>query len=134
MLTREELISLAVDDYFIGCNKHNHAQVMSTMSNDCLMHFPAARFRYEGHAALSTHFEDFLGNFKDIKFHNFTNITDSETQSIVSYFNIDLIDHDGAEIKMKNCNIFHCDDQGLFNEIIIYNTQALDKGFQEGNS
>ena len=53
MLTRDQLIKLAVDDYFIGCNINNHQQVMSTMSNDCVMRFPAATFRYDGHEALS---------------------------------------------------------------------------------
>ena len=134
MLSRDQLIKLAVDDYFIGCNINNHEKVMSTMSQDCVMRFPAATFRYEGHEALSIHFTDFLSNFKVINFHNFTNIVDVESQSIVSYFKIHLTDHDGIEIKMANCNIFHCDEDGLFNEVIIYNTAALDKGFQEGNS
>jgi len=134
VLQRQELIKLAIDDYFIGCNKHDHASVMSTFSQDCLMHFPAASFRYEGYDALATHFDDFLGNFAIINFHNFSNIVDVETQSIVSYFKIDLTDHDGKLIQMKNCNIFHCNEDGLFKEIIIYNTQALDKGFQEGNA
>lgn len=134
MLNREQLIKLAVDDYFIGCNKHDHAMVMSTMSSDCVMRFPAATFLYEGHASLSTHFNEFLDNFDVINFHNFVNVSDPDTQSLVSYFDVHLIDHDGAEIKMKNCNIFHCDDDGLFKEIIIYNTQALDKGFHAGSS
>ena len=134
MLSRDQLIKLAVDDYFEGCNQHDHAKVMSTMSEDCFMRFPAATFRYQGHAALATHFDDFLGNFKVINFHNFINVVDPETQSIVSYFDVFLTDHDDAEIKMKNCNIFHCNEEGVFNEIIIYNTQALDKGFHEGSS
>ncbi len=134
MLSKEQLIELAVDQYFIGCNINNHSQVMSTMSQDCVMRFPAATFLYEGHEALSVHFTDFLSNFKVIDFHDFTNIVDVEAQSIVSYFKIDLIDHDNVEINMMNCNIFHCDEQGLFKEIIIYNTAALDKGFQDGSS
>lgn len=134
MLSREKLIKLAVDEYFIGCNNDDHGAVMATMSDDCLMRFPAASFRYEGHDALSVHFNDFLTNFKAINFHQFTNIVDVDTQSIVSYFNVDLIDHDNVEIKMKNCNIFHCNDDGLFDEVIIYNTKTLDKGFHEGNT
>ena len=133
MLGRDELIKLAVDEYFIGCNKHDHSMVMSTMSDDCLMSFPAASFRYRGGQALGVHFTDFLGNFSDINFHDFINIVDVESQSLVSYFKVFLTDHEGVEIKMQNCNIFHCNEDGLFNEIIIYNTKALDKGFHEGS-
>ena len=134
MLIRDKLIHLAVDDYFIGCNKHNHASIMQTFSKNCIMHFPAAQFRYAGLKNLSEHFEDFLGNFAVINFHDFTNIVDVKSQSIVSYFKVELTDHDGAEISMENCNIFHCDQQGLFKEIIIYNTAKLDKGFHSGHS
>jgi len=134
MLTREELIKLAVDDYFKGCNAHDNDKVTGTFSEDCLMHFPAAQFKYQGKAHLIEHFEDFLDSFPVIHFHDFTNIVDEQSQSIVSYFNIHLTDDDGEQVKMRNCNIFHCDEQGLFKEIVIYNTAALDKGFHAGNS
>lgn len=134
MLTREELIKLAVDDYFVACNNHDHTSVINTFNETCVMRFPAAEFRYQGRTDLSAHFTDFLDNFETINFHDFTNIVDAQTQSIVSYFTVHLTDNDGVQIKMKNCNIFHCDAMGLFSEIIIYNTAALDKGFQAGNS
>ena len=91
MLIRQQLINLAIDDYFIGCNKHDHKMVMSTFSKNCVMRFPAAEFRYEGLADLSEHFDDFLGNFETISFHDFVNIVDEESQSIVSYFKVHLM-------------------------------------------
>ena len=134
MLSREELINLAVDKYFIACNRHDHASVMKTFGEQCIMRFPAAQFRYAGLKNLSDHFEDFLGNFTVINFHDFINIVDAKSQSIVSYFKVDLTDRNGAETKMENCNIFHCNAEGLFKEIIIYNTAKLDKGFHAGHS
>ena len=98
------------------------------------MWFPAATFNYDGEEALRIHMQDFFKNFTTIDFHDFVNVVDEETQSVVSYFTVRLVDPQNQEIKMRNCNIFHCDADGVFKEIIIYNAKKLDKGFQAGNS
>lgn len=131
-LTRDELIDISIR-YFEGCNTHNQDQVMSTFSEGCLMWFPAAAFTYRGMQALDEHFKDFLGTFETINFHDFTHVADPESQSICSYFTVILVPEEGEEIRMKNCNIFHLNERGLFDEIIIYNSGKLDKGFHAGN-
>ena len=50
-LTRDELIEIAVDKYFIGLNEHNVPKATDIMSEDCIMRFSAAKFRYEGRPA-----------------------------------------------------------------------------------
>lgn len=131
-LSRQELIDLS-ERYFEGCNIHNHEQVMNTFTEDCLMAFSAADFRYTGKAALSTHFEDFLGTFKVIDFHDFVHIADQESQSICTYFTVALEPHEGENLRMRNCNIFHLNDQGVFKDCLIYNSGVLDQGFHAGN-
>lgn len=133
-LNRAQLIDLAVTKYFEGCNQHNFDQVVNTFAEDCLMWFPASSFRYQGIDALRTHFNDFLSTFETIDFRDFTNIVDVDTQSLVSYFTVQLINHKGDETLMKNCNVFHIGEDGLFNEIIIYNSKPLSEGFEAGNS
>lgn len=131
-LTRQALIELS-ERYFEGCNEHKFEQVMDTFADDCVMRFPSATFIYKDKQALGIHFKDFLKTFKTICFRDYTHISDPETQSILSYFTVDLIDHEGGKIQMKNCNIFHLNEEGLFKEIIIYNSGALSAGFQDGN-
>lgn len=132
-LSRDELIDIAVERYFIGCNNHDLEQVLSTFAEDCVMWFPATKFRYDGKAPLRTHFQDFLGTFPTVNFHDFINTVDPETQSIVSRFKVQLIDDEGEETMMRNCNFFYVDDDGLFNEIVIYNTAPIQKGFEAGS-
>lgn len=134
MLDRNELIDVAENRYFRALNNRDLETVMATMSQDCVMWFPAASFNYAGQHALRIHLEDFLANFPIVDFHDFVNVVDVETQSIVSYFTVRLVDDQNEEVAMRNCNIFHCDEKGVFKEIIIYNSKALDKGFQVGNS
>lgn len=131
-LSRSQLIDAAVG-YFEACNQHDWQGVIDSFAPDCLMWFPAATFRYQGRRALEVHFEDFLGTFEVINFHDFTHIPDVESQSICTYFTVILIEPGGEQIKMKNCNIFHLDENGLFQEIIIYNSGALDAGFHAGS-
>lgn len=134
MLDREKIIDIAVNRYFIGLNNRDLELVMGTMAKDCVMWFPAASFNYSGQHALTVHLEDFLANFPVVDFHDFVNVVDVETQSVVSYFTVRLLDDQNEETLMRNCNIFHFDAHGVFKEIIIYNSKALDKGFQVGNS
>ena len=131
-LSRQELIDISIR-YFEGCNIHNHKQVMSTFTDDCVMSFSAADFRYTGIESLSTHFEDFLGTFPIINFHDFIHIADEVSQSICTYFTVILEPEEGETLRMRNCNIFHLNDQGLFKDCLIYNSGVLDQGFHAGN-
>ncbi len=133
-LTREALLDIAITRYFEGCNRHAMEQVTGTFADDCLMWFPATTFRYRGLSSLTLHFEEFLSTFTTINFHDYTNIVDVESQSIASYFTVQLVPPKGEEIVMRNCNLFHVNEQGLFREIIIYNTRPLSDGFNAGSS
>ncbi|MEO0576890.1 MAG: nuclear transport factor 2 family protein [Pseudomonadota bacterium] len=131
-LSRQQLIDLSVT-YFEACNRHEWQAVMDTFSEDCLMWFPAATFTYRGKQALGTHFEEFLSTFDVIDFHDYTHVPDPVTQSICTYFSVSLVGHDGAKSVMKNCNIFKLNADGVFAEIIIYNSGKLDAGFHAGS-
>lgn len=131
-LSRDELVALALR-YFQACNDHDWQAVMATFSPRCLMWFPAATFTYRGTEALGAHFKEFLATFETINFHDFSHVADATEQSICSYFTVDLVEPDGAAMKMRNCNIFKLDDSGLFDEIIIYNSGKLDAGFHAGS-
>ena len=131
-LSRTQLIDRS-EGYFEACNAHNQQAVMDSFGADCLMWFPAATFVYRGKEALDVHFKDFLGTFSTINFHDYTHVVDVESQRICTYFMIFLTKPDGEEIRMKNCNIFHVDQNGQFEEIIIYNSGALSDGFHAGS-
>jgi hypothetical protein len=131
-LDRQQLIAMSLA-YFEGCNEHNLAQCLHIVSNDCLMWFPAAPFRYNGKAALDVHLSDVFTTFKSIYFRDYRHIVDEQAQSIVTYFKVTLVPHEGDTIHMQNCNIFHANEHQLFKEVIIYNSGALSAGFHEGS-
>lgn len=134
LLTREQLIKMAVDDYFIGLNKHDVPLATSGMGENCTMWFSAAKYRYEGIAANIVHLTEFTENFETVNFHNFVNIVDVDTQAIATRFHVDLIDHKGKLLSMSNSNWFQFNEDGKIEDILIYNAAPLKEGFEAGSS
>lgn len=132
-LTRDQLIDLAITQYFVGCNDHDREKVVNTFADNCVMRFSSAKYQYVGVEALGSHFDDFLSTFKIVNFHNFSNVVDVENQSIASEFTVQLVDHQGEELVMTNCNFFKAGKSGLFDNIMIYNSAPLQKGFEAGS-
>ena len=133
-LTREQLIEMAVDKYFIGSNNHDAAQMCSVLSEDCVMRFTAAKYIYYGREAIFAHLDDFAKSFKTVNFHSFVNVVDVPSQSIAVRFQVDLEDHDGEELSMSNCNFFQANDEGLFEDCLIFNSAPIQKGFEVGSA
>ena len=133
-LSRAELVKLAVDDYFIALNNHQRDGVLATFAEDCVMRFPGRTYRYDGIAALTTHFDDFLSTFPGVDFHDFHVTADADSQSIAVLFEVTLTDGDGAKTVMQNCNFFYVNAEGRFREIVIYATGPIQKGFEAGSN
>lgn len=134
MLSRNELIALSHTAYFDGCNSHNLEGILATMSGDCVMRFTAADYTYVGAGALRAHFIDFLTNFPTIHFHNYVSVVDVELQTIATHFTVTLINKSGEELEMRNCNFFTTDKDGLFNDVLIFNSAPLKEGFEAGST
>lgn len=132
-LSREQLIEMAVDKYFMGCNNHDREQVCSVLSEDCVMRFSSAKYIYDGRESIYVHMEDFMKSFKIINFHNFVEVVDVDSQSIAVRFQVTLEDHDGDAFTMNNCNFFQANEEGLFSDCLIFNSAPLQKGFEAGS-
>lgn len=133
-LTREQLIDMAVDQYFIGSNNHDPHAMCAPLSEDCVMWFSAAKYIYQGRKAIFDHLQDFATSFKIVNFHKFVNVVDVESQSIAVRFQVDIEDYDGDKMTMMNCNYFHANEDGLFNQVMIFNNKPIQKGFEVGSA
>lgn len=134
VLTREQLIEMAVDKYFIGANNNNAEKMCSVLSENSIMRFTSAKYRYVGCSSILTHLNEFTSTFKIINFHDFVNVVDVQSQSIAVRFQVHLTDHDGEKLMMSNCNYFQANDDGLFDDCLIYNSAPLQKGFEAGSA
>lgn len=133
-LTKEQLKDIAINRYFIGFNNHDEESVMGTFADDCRMTFSAADREFEGLESLRDHTREFMETFPTINFHSFQSVVDARPQTIAVRFFVQLIDHEGEEMVMNNCNFFKLNRAGLFTEVAIFNAGKLDKGFRAGNT
>lgn len=133
-LDRAALIDLAVQGYFVACNRGDLKTVLSTFAPNCRVRFASAEFEYCGAEALREHFEEFRDTFTLIDFRDFENLVDIEAQAIAVRFEVELVDREGRSTIMQNCNFFKVDNDGLFSDIVVYNTAPLDEGFEAGSS
>lgn len=133
-LSRDALVSLAVDGYFGNVAARRLDAILANFAPDAVMAVPTMAIAYRGLNAIRTHFEDFFASYKAGRFQDFTATADPVTQSIAVRFTVILSDASGAELRMTNCNFFDLDDSGRFARVTIYTTATPTAGFTAGAS
>lgn len=133
-LTREELLEAGIENFFKKLNAHDLEGVMAGISEDCEMRIPSSNFTYTGWQALRDHLEDFIASFPVIHFRDFVPVADPKFNRLAVRFSISLTDDDGEETHMSNCNFFEVNDDGRLDDILIFASAPLSKGFEIGSS
>ncbi|MEO0441384.1 MAG: nuclear transport factor 2 family protein, partial [Pseudomonadota bacterium] len=95
---------------------------------------PSSNFVYTGKSALRIHLEDFIESFPAIHFRNYIAAVDPIENRVAVRFDISLTDDEGTETHMSNCNFFEVGEDGSLEDILIFASAPLSKGFEEGNS
>ncbi|MEL7188486.1 MAG: nuclear transport factor 2 family protein [Pseudomonadota bacterium] len=132
--TREDLIQAGVENFFKKLNAHDLDGVMEGIADECEMRIPSSGFTYTGKVALREHLQDFLDSFPVVNFRDFVVVSDPVESRLAVRFNISLIEEDGTETHMSNCNFFEIDDSGHLSDILIFASAPLSKGFEVGSS
>lgn len=133
-LSRQQLVTAGIDNFFKKLNDHDLDGVMAGISEDCEMRIPSSNFTYTGWTALRDHLEDFITSFPVINFRDFIAVADPQENRLAVRFNISLTDDEGEETHMSNCNFFEIGDDGKLNDILIFASAPLSKGFEVGSS
>lgn len=133
-LSRTQMITSTIENYFEMLNAHDLDGVMRGMAQDCEMRIPSSNFTYTGTHALRVHLREFLETFEMVNFHNYTAYADAQAGGVGVYFDVFLKAHDGEQISMNNANFFKLDDMGLIKDILIFASAPLSKGFEAGST
>ncbi|MEP2101241.1 MAG: nuclear transport factor 2 family protein [Parasphingorhabdus sp.] len=131
---REQLVATCIKGFFEMLNAHDLEGVMRGIADDCEMRIPSSNFTYTGKAALRDHLEDFIQSFPSIHFRDFVTAADPHENRVAIRFNISLIDDEGEETHMSNCNFFEIREDGQIEDILIFASAPLSKGFEVGNN
>ena len=133
-LTREQVLAAGIDNFFLKLNARDLEGVMVGIADECEMRIPSSNFTYTGKQALRDHLEDFITSFVRINFRDFISVADVDQCRLAVRFNISLIEEDGTETHMSNCNFFEIDESGRLTDILIFASAPLSKGFEVGSS
>ena len=133
-LTREQMITATIGNYFEMLNARDLDGVMRSMTPGCEMRIPSSNFTYTGIEALRTHLAEFIETFVVVNFHNYVACADPETRGVGIYFDVHLTAHDGEQTRMNNANFFELDEEGMITDILIFASAPLSRGFEAGSS
>jgi ketosteroid isomerase-like protein len=133
-LTRDQMVTATIANYFEKLNAHDLDGVMRGMTDDCEMRIPSSNFTYVGKEALRIHLAEFLETFETVNFHNYTICADTESRGVGLYFDVFLTAYDGEQINMNNANFFELNEEGLITDILIFASAPLSRGFEAGSS
>lgn len=133
-LGKDQLRTMCVTNFFEMLNAHDLDGAMRGMAEDVEMRIPSSNFTYTGKAALRAHLDDFVSSFPSIHFRDFITAIDIDDRRVAVRFNISLVDDEGAETHMSNCNFFEVNQAGEIFDILIFASAPLSKGFEVGSS
>ena len=133
-LSREQMITSTIDNYFEMLNAHDLDGVMRGMTQNCEMRIPSSNFTYTGTEALRIHLAEFLETFEVVNFHNYVACADPVSCGVGVYFDVFLTAHDGEQTNMSNANFFELDEAGQITDILIFASAPLSRGFKAGSN
>ena len=61
-------------------------------------------------------------------------VVDVEKQIVATHFIVTLVDKNGDKLEMNNCNFFTANKDGIFDDVLIFNSAPLKAGFEAGST
>jgi hypothetical protein len=119
-LSREELISLVVDEYFGKTDVHRLDEVLDTMQPDVTFDIPTHGAHHEGRdTGIRTMFDRLYEAHAAVWHGDFHHVVDVDAQWIASQFTVRNTEHDGSVTEKHNCNFFEVVD-GKLSRVWVY--------------
>ncbi len=119
-LSREELISLVVDEYCGKTDVHKLDEVLDTMQPDVTFDIPTHGAHHEGRdTGIRTMFDRLYEAHAGVWHGDFHHVVDVDAQWIASQFTVRNTEHDGSVTEKHNCNFFEVVD-GKLSRVWVY--------------
>ncbi|MEM8564776.1 MAG: nuclear transport factor 2 family protein [Pseudomonadota bacterium] len=118
-LDRQELIDLAINQYFGNVDKKNLDAVLDCFHDNAMLTVQTAFTSHAGKDAIRRMFVDFMGAYETIVHKDFTCTIDADNGRITANFVAELIDADGNRTELHNTNFWRIRDR-QFQEVYVY--------------
>jgi ketosteroid isomerase-like protein len=118
-LGREELIDLAINQYFGNVDKKALDAVLDCFHDNAMITVQTAFAVHDGKDNIRRMFVDFMGTWKTIVHKDFTCTVDENNGRITACFTAELEDEDGNVTTLHNTNFWRIRGD-KFQEVYIY--------------
>ena len=118
-LSRDELIDLAINQYFGNVDKKNLDQVLDCFHDNAMITVQTAFTVHAGKDNIKRMFVDFMDAWDTIVHRDFTCTVDETNGRITACFVAELVDKEGNTTELHNTNFWRV-REGKFQEVYIY--------------
>ena len=118
-LTRDELINLAIKQYFGSVDRKDITGTLSCFHDEAILCTQTSFTRHVGKSAIERMFTDFFASSETIVHRDFICTVDEKNGRIAACFTADLTDSDGHVISLTNTNFWRVRGS-KFQEVYIY--------------
>lgn len=122
-LNREQLISLAINQYFGNVDSKNIERVLECFHDNAMLTVQTSFTVHAGKTAIRRMFEDFFGNYDLIVHRDFTCTVDAANGRIAANFIAELTDPQGNKTLLNNTNFWRIRGD-RFQEVYVYMSGA----------
>ena len=118
---REYYVDIVEKRYFANVDAKNMQAVLDCFNPSAVFTIQSAFVTHEGRdTGVRRMFENLFTTYRRKIVHkNFRHIVDLENHCCASQFEVELIDPDGKDVKLSNCNFFYLKD-GKFERVYVY--------------
>ncbi|MES1943940.1 hypothetical protein PC39_07494 [Salinisphaera sp. PC39] len=117
---RQHYIDMVEKHYFGNVDRKNMQAVLDCFQEDGSLTVQTAPITHEGRdAGVREMFQTLFDSYQVIWHGNFEHTVDVENECIATRFDVRLVDHDGGEVELHNCNFWYCRD-GKFQRVYVF--------------
>ncbi len=106
--------------YFASVDRKDLAATLACFSEDAVFTIQSSFTVHEGRdTGIKKMFETFFAGYRTIIHKDFVHINDPEQDRAAAQFNVVLVDNEGKQTNLSNCNV-HYFENGKFKRVFVY--------------
>lgn len=119
---RDYYVDMVESKYFANVDRKDMDAVLDCFAEDAVFTIQSAFTTHEGRdTGIRQMFENLFETYSQKIVHrDFKHVVDVDNNRCAAQFEVELIDAEGNETYLSNCNFFYLDDNGKFERVFVY--------------
>lgn len=119
---RDYYVDMVESKYFANVDRKDMDAVLDCFAEDAVFTIQSAFTTHEGRdTGIRQMFANLFETYSQKIVHrDFKHVVDVDNNRCAAQFEVELIDAEGNETYLSNCNFFYLDDNGKFERVFVY--------------